>query len=159
MEIKKIVLLIGISIVSQFAVAQCRLTATLSTSGNCRGSIDVGVERAVAEGFVKHYNGKTFTNGNECNNARIELLSLSGSVGGCTIRISASCNGCEAGSGAVDVLGVDKGTSFYSVNGVNEINDWSNDDMERMLALNPNYSSIEPERIVTGDPDLNSFID
>lgn len=156
--IKQFVLLIGISIVSQTAVAQCRLTATLSTSGKCSGSIDAGLQKAVAEAMVKHYNGKTL-NSQECQQARDYLIGLSGSRGGCTVRINAVCGGCVGAAGATDVLAVGKGTSFYSVNGVNEVNDWNKDHMEQMLALNPKYDSKEPETVYTGDDSFDRIIE
>lgn len=145
---------------SQVAVAQCRLTATLSTSGKCSGSIDAGVFRAVAEALVKNYNGQTFNDKHACEQARIYLINeASGSSGGCTIRINASCNGCEGSIGSVDFLGISKGSSFYSTNPVNEINDWSNDNMERMLTLNPKYKPKEPNNISTGDPAFDDLIE
>ena len=157
---KRILFIIGIFIMSQLAVAQCRLTASLSTSGKCSGSIDAGVWKAVAEALVKNYNGKTFTDKGECERTRIYLLSeVSGTSGGCTVHVHSSCSGCSGAAGSVNVLGVGNGTSFYSLNGANEIKDWSNDDMERMLALNPEYKSNEPETVNTGDIAFDDLIE
>lgn len=155
---KRISIIIGISIVSQLAVAQCKLTATLSTSGNCSGNIDAGLQKAVAEAMVKHYNGKTLSPG-DCEQARKYLISLSGSSGGCTVRINAVCGGCAGTAGTVDVLGVDKGGSFYSTTGVDEINNWSKDDAWRRMALDSKYESKEPNTIATGDPAFDNLIE
>lgn len=54
--------------------------------------------------------------------------------------------------GTLNVLGVSQGTSFYSTNSANEIQNWSSDDMERMLALNKSFNSFEPTNVSTGDP-------
>ena len=155
---KRLWLFLCACIVSHIAVAQCRLTATLSTSGKCSGSIDAGLQKAIAEAMVKHYNGKTLSP-QDCKNAQDYLKSLSGSSGGCTVHINAVCGGCVGTAGAVDVKGVGKGTSFYSVNGANEINDWSNDYMEQMLALNQKYNPQEPKTVATGDVAFDNFIE
>ena len=136
---KRLIILIGVTIVSQMAMAQWRLSASVSLGGNCSGSIEAGVWKAAAKAIVEHYNGKNYASRQECEQARMSLISNnSGNMGGCSVRIIASCNGSGGVSnGAVDILGVGKGSSFYSINPVNEINDWSSDDMERMLSLNP----------------------
>lgn len=54
--------------------------------------------------------------------------------------------------GTLNALGVSQGTSFYSANSANEIQNWSSDDMERMLALDKNFNSYEPSNVSTGDP-------
>ena len=61
------------------------------------------------------------------------------------------CSGPGGSIGSVDVLGVSKGSSFYSTNPVNEINDWSNDDMDRLLALNSDYKNSSPVELSMGD--------
>lgn len=156
---KRLLLLICICIVSLTAVAQCRLTVTLSTSGNCSGSIDAGLQKSIAEGIVKHYNGKTFNSRGECNQVRNYLIrEASGSSGGCTVRVNPICSGCQ-GAGSVDILGLDKGTSFYSTNSANEIHDWSKDYVERMIALNPDNKPQEPKTVATSDEAFNNIIE
>ncbi len=152
---KRLWLFLCVCTVSQLAVAQCRLTATLTTSGKCSGSIDAALQKAVAEAMVKHYNGKTLSP-KDCSWARDYLISFSGSMGGCTVRINAVCGGCAGTAGTVDVLGVDKGTSFYSANSANEIQNWSSDDMERMLALDKSFNSSEPTNVSTGDVNFDN---
>lgn len=148
---KRLLLSLGISIVSQVAVAQW--TYILTTNGN--GAITV-------EKFGP-YSTKA-----ECERDR--LLDISGrnwsyymDLGngrGGTISVKATATPCTSPSGgaigSVDILGVSKGSSFYSTNGVNEIHDWTNDYTERMLALNPNYKSNESNAINTDDPYYNN---
>ena len=150
-------MIVGISIVSQFAVAQWRFTVTISKSGNCSG-LDGAISVRVAESMAKHYNEKTYSSLQDCETFRA-IANAPVSDDGCKIRLIATpCSGPGGAKGGVDVFGVGKGTSFYSVNGVNEINDWSNDDMERMLALNPEFKSKEPNNITTGDPAFDNLI-
>ena len=61
--------------------------------------------------------------------------------------------------GTLNVLGVSQGTSFYSSNSANEIQNWSNDDMERILALNPENKPKEPNTIATGDIAFDNLIE
>lgn len=65
------------------------------------------------------------------------------------------CSGPGGSTGSVDVLGISKGSSFYSTNPVNEINDWSNDDMDRMLALNPNFANASATELSMGSPEAD----
>ena len=156
---KRISLIFCICIVSQVVVAQCKLTVTVSFSGNCTGSLDARLQKAVAEQTAKHYNGMTFSIPEDCERAGLAARNnISGSYGGCTAHVTILCGGCSKVSkaGSVDVLGVSKGTSFYSINGANEIRDWSNDDMERMLALNPDYPYFAPANVSTGDTEFDN---
>lgn len=59
--------------------------------------------------------------------------------------------------GTLNVLGVSQGTSFYSTNSANEIQNWSSDDMERMLALDKSFNSFEPTNVSTGDNDFDEI--
>ncbi len=58
--------------------------------------------------------------------------------------------------GNPNVQGVGQGNSFYSTNGANDIRDWSNDDMERMLALNPNYKDYSLDAPSSGDANMDA---
>ena len=58
--------------------------------------------------------------------------------------------------GTLNVLGVSQGTSFYSTNSANEIQNWSRDDMERMLALDKSFNSFEPTNVSTGDVNFDN---
>lgn len=49
--------------------------------------------------------------------------------------------------GTLNALGVSQGSSFYSANSANEIQNWSSDDMERVLTLNANQT-LEQEQFV-----------
>ena len=149
-------MIVGISIVSQFAVAQWRFTVTISKSGNCSG-LDGAISVRVAESMAKHYNEKTYSSPQDCETFRA-IANAPVSDDGCKIRlITTPCSGPGGAKGGVDVFGVGKGTSFYSVNGVNEINDWSNDDMERMLALDKSFNSYEPSSVSTGDNEFDEI--
>ena len=153
---KRFFMIVGISIVSQFAVAQWRFTVTISKSGNCSG-LDGAISVRVAESMAKHYNEKTYSSPQDCETFRA-IANAPVSDDGCKIRlITTPCSGPGGAKGGVDVFGVGKGTSFYSVNGVNEINDWSNDDMERMLALDKSFNSYEPSSVSTGDNEFDEI--
>lgn len=151
---KKIVMSLGFIIVSQMAVAQWRFTVSLSTSG-CGNSMDEKIAWKAAEAQVNYWMGEgyvTFQSKSECEQSRMFVMSQSFNQGNCKIRYIASpCTGSGGASGSVDVLGISKGSSFYSTNSVNEIKDWSEDDMERQLALNPGNNSSTPEEISMGD--------
>lgn len=77
----------------------------------------------------------------------------------CKLNVSTTpCTGRPmAGSvGTLNALGVSQGTSFYSANIANEIQNWSNDDMERMLALNPNYKDYSLDAPSSGDANMDA---
>lgn len=102
----------------------------------------------------------------ECENARIRAESAntwSESILGGRIEAKTKAGPCSppGGSsiGSPDVYGISKGTSFYSTNAANEIQNWSEDNTERMLALNPDYESKEPEIVTTEDPSFNNIIE
>lgn len=146
---KRLAVLLCVFIVSQMAVAQWHYSVSVTTNG-C-GYLD----KSVAESQVKYWMGegyKTFSNKNECEQSRMFVMSQSYTDGSCRVNYIASpCTGPSGFSNSVEVLGINKGSSFYSTNPVNEINDWSNDDMERMLALNPKYNNNSPNTMETGD--------
>lgn len=151
---RRFFLIIGISIVSQVAVAQWRFTPSLNASG-CGNSLDDKIAWRAAEAQVNNWlnQGINFRSKVECEQSRQVVMGYSNNYGNCKIRFIASpCVGSGGTMGNVDVLGVSKGSSFNSTNPVNEINDWSNDDMERMLALNKDFQSFEPTNVATGDP-------
>lgn len=72
----------------------------------------------------------------------------------CSFSLSASpCTGRPFGgsAGEPNILGVGQGSSFSSTNSTYEIQDWSSDDMERMLALNPEFVNYSSSDLSTGD--------
>lgn len=150
--LKRYIVLFYISIVSQVAVAQWKFNVSLSVNG-CSGFDKVTENWANAQ--LKQWNATLiggFPTKGECENARSIVISSSVTDGKCKVQFTASpCVGSGGAVGNVDVLGVSKGGSFNSTNPVNEINDWSNDDMERMLALNPEYNINSPSIMETGD--------
>lgn len=154
---KRFLLLICISIVSQVAVAQWHYSVSATTNG-C-GYLD----KSVAEAQVKYWMGegyKTFSNKNECEQSRMFVMSQSYTDGSCRVKYIASpCTGSVGSSGNTSAFNSTNGSSFYSTNPINEINDWSNDDMERMLALNPEYKPKESNTISTGDIAFDNLIE
>lgn len=156
---RRLFLLLDIFIVSQIAWAQCKLTVTVSFSGNCGGSLDARLQKAVSEQMAQHWNGMTFNSSTDCERAGLAARNdISGSYGGCTAHVTVLCGGCLKSSkaGNANMSGVGQGTSYYSTNVANEIQNWSEDDMERMLALNPEYRNEAPDRITTEDKDFNN---
>lgn len=158
---KRFFIIIGISIVSQVAVAQCKPTITLSING-CTGDLGGRIEERTAESLFNHYMeqaGVGFSNKQECdafvNIVRSELNNLGS--GNCRIRVNVSpCTGCLGSlSNEANIIAIGQGRSFFSTNSANEIQNWSNDDMERMLALNMNFQSFNPTNVATGDPSFD----
>jgi len=158
---KRLFLLCGICIVSQIAVAQCKITITLSVSG-CSNTLDGRIAEKVAEAQANHYLEQArigFNSLQECNTFRSMVISQSYSYGNCKIRFNVSpCTGCPSGAmGNANILAIGQGSSFYSVNGANEIRDWSNDDMERMIALNREYVPYyDMSGVNTGDREFDN---
>ena len=153
---KRFLLVFCIYIVSQIAVAQCKFSMTLSING-CSNSLDGRIAERTAEALFNHYMEQAsmgFNSLQECNTARNIILSeLDIKDGNCRIRVNVSpCSGCSSMNfNSADILAIGQGSSFYSTNGVNEIRDWSNDDMERLLALNPEYKITSPVELSMGD--------
>ena len=129
------------------ARADYSFSMTLSVSG-C-GDLDGRVAEATFKAYMEHYLNKSMgiPDRATCEQLRNHIMDYAQfHQGGCTVRVICSpCTGSGGAIGSVDVLGVSKGNSFYSTNGANEIRDWSNDDMERMLALNPDFSYTTSE--------------
>ena len=153
---KRFFIVIGISIVSQVAVAQWTFTSSVSKSGNCSGldALGANVWAAIGSQVPGQLN---FATKDQCEASRVNY-SGTYSVGGCTTRvITYPCKGPAGALNGVDILGPSKGNSFNSTNPVNEIYDWSNDDMERMLALNPEYKSSAPIDLSMGDAETDQL--
>ena len=143
---------------SQLVVAQWKFTISVSKSGNCSG-LDEIISIRAAEAIVKQFNGKTFSSEQDCENTRAVVSSVV-SDGSCKVRlISSKCTGPGGATGGINVRGVSQGTSFYSTNSANEIQNWSEDYMERMLALNPEYKPKEVKTIATGDLAFDNLIE
>ena len=161
---KRFLLVFCIYIVSQLAVAQCKFSMTLSING-CSNSLDGRIAERTAEALFNHYMEQAsmgFNSLQECNTARNIILSeLDIKDGNCRIRVNVSpCSGCSSMNfNSADILAIGQGSSFYSTNGVNEIRDWSNDDMERMLALNPKFKYEEPSYVQTNDAQFNNALE
>lgn len=60
--------------------------------------------------------------------------------------------------GSLNVLGVSQGASFYSANSANEIQNWSSDDMERMLTLNANRPFEQEQFVPIADSKYKSAL-
>lgn len=155
---KRLCLLLAISIVSQIAVAQWKYTSTVTKSGNCNGNIDaLGAQiwGAIGKSMAEQ---TSFPTREQCEAAR---ASNSGTwtEGGCTTRVvTTPCTGPASSTNAIgsaNILGPSQGNSFYSTNGANDIRDWANDNMERMLALDKKNQPYEPSRVTTGDIDYD----
>lgn len=159
---KRFLLVFCIYIVSQIAVAQCKFSMTLSING-CSNSLDGKIAERTAEALFNHYMEQAsmgFNSLQECNTARNIILSeLDIKDGNCRIRVNVSpCSGCSSMNfNSADILAIGQGSSFNSTNPVNEINDWSNDDMERMLALDKSFNSFEPSSVSTGDNEFDKL--
>lgn len=143
---KRLFIVIPLCIVSQIVMAQWTYILTINGNG------------ALTVNKYGPYSTKE-----ECERNRLYDITAntwSNSIGGSgwrgTINVKATATPCTGpGGGAIgniDILGVGKGSSFYSTNFANEIQNWSNDDMERMLALDKNFNIYEPSNVSTGDP-------
>lgn len=154
---KRYLILIALSIVPYVSMAQWHYTVSLTTSG-C-GYLD----KIVAESQVNYWMGegyRTFSNKNECEKSRSFVMSQSYTDGNCRVRYIASpCTGPAGTTGNANVLNSNNGSSFYSTNPANEINDWSNDYVERMLTLNPVFNSKVPKIVATGDLAFDNLIE
>lgn len=147
---------------SQVAVAQCKPTITLSISG-CANTLADKLAVKAAEAEANYYieqMGIGFNSLQECNAFRNAIISISFGSGSCRVRYNVSqCMDCQnRAMGEANILAIGQGNTFYSTNGANEIRDWSNDYIERMLALNPDYPYFDPANVPTDDPEFNSAI-
>ncbi len=154
---KRLAVLLCVFIVSQMAVAQWHYSVSVTTNG-C-GYLD----KSVAESQVKYWMGegyKTFSSKYECERSRMFVMSQSYTDGSCRVSYIASpCTGPVGSSGNASIFNSNNGSSFYSTNPANEIRDWSNDDMERMLALNPKFNFQELKTVATGDIAFDNLIE
>ena len=150
---KRLFIVIPLCIVSQIVMAQWTYILTINGNG------------ALTVNKYGPYSTKE-----ECERNRLYDITAntwSNSIGGSgwrgTINVKATATPCTGpGGGAIgniDILGVGKGSSFYSTNFANEIQNWSSDDMERMLALNPEHSPKEPKTVATGDISFDNIIE
>lgn len=140
-----------------YANAQVSHTASFSYSGDCSSSLGAKVWIRAAESLCNHHNSRTYSSCEECNEARTFLLSESGTQDGCTIRFSATpctpCGGVNAFGNSIiseepSVIGLSQGTSFFSSNPANEIQDWAEDNEDLMRILGgeePHRSEIVME--------------
>lgn len=135
---------------------QWRFTSTLSVSGNC-SDLEGSVAKAAGRALVDHHNGKTYTTREECE--RFRAMGSVVSDGACKVRIiTTPCKG-PGGSSGTNLLGPDKGSSFYSTNAANEIRDWAEDDVEKHLALDKNYSQLNnPWTVMTNDKEFDNVL-
>lgn len=151
---KQFLIVIVLSVVSQIAAAQWTFTSSVTKSGKCSGlgALEANVWAAIGQQLPGQV---SYPTRERCESARAGL-SGSYSQGGCTVHVTTTpCKGPAGASGGVNILGPSQGSSYYSTNPVNEINDWSKDDMERLLALNPEYNTIDPKAMKTGDIDYD----
>ena len=150
------------------ANAQYTFTINVSWSGNCSG-YTAQMNSLMGKYKSQAING--FPTRELCEQTRamchqelghIELVYIDTQTGkvvkreatNCKLNVTTTpCTGRPmAGTvGTLNALGVSQGTSFYSANSANEIQNWSSDDMERMLALDKNFNSFEPTNVSTGD--------
>lgn len=135
---------------------QWRFTSTLSVSGNC-SDLEGSVAKAAGRALVDHHNGKTYSTREECE--RFRAMGSVVSDGACKVRIiTTPCKG-PGGSSGTNLLGPDKGSSFYSTNAANEIRDWAEDDVEKHLALDKNYSRLNnPRTVMTNDKEFDNVL-
>lgn len=150
------------------ANAQYTFTLNVSWSGNCSG-YTAQMNQAIRGFQTQTING--FPTRELCEQTRamchqelghIEIIYYDVKTGkeikreatNCKLNVTTTpCTGRPmAGTvGTLNALGVSQGTSFYSANSANEIQNWSNDDMERMLALDKNFNSFETLNVSTRD--------
>lgn len=142
---KSILFVLSTLVFYEFANAQIRFSASFSSSGDCNGSLGGKVMLTVAQGECDYYNNeRTFTSCEECNQFRDGFLSRGGTNTqyGCTIHYYATpcmpCGGNGSGGesfGETNVLGLLEGTSVFSSNPANEVQDWAEDNEELLKIL------------------------
>lgn len=146
------------------ANAQYTFSLNASWSGNCGGytaqlnqTIDKYKSQAIS-GFPTRElceQGRIM-----CNQVLTHIAVVSGlKTTNCKINYTTTpCTGRPmAGTvGTLNALGVSQGTSFYSANSANEIQNWSSDNIERMLALDKRVNSFEPTSLSTGDENYDN---
>lgn len=152
---RRVVIISILSIVPQLLLAQWSFTVTVSKSGNCSSSLGGRISAGVLEAYAQHLSRKIYSTQQECENFRASANFVSSGYG-CTVRVVATpCRGHGGASGSVDILGPSQGSSFYSNNGFNEIQNWNDDHMERMIALNPEFQNTSPTELSMGDEDTS----
>lgn len=137
------------------ANAQYTFSLDVSWSGNCDGYT---AQMNQAMGKYKSQSISGFPTRELCEQSRIMCeqilthIAVAAGLKTANCKISYTTTPCTgrpmAGTvGTLNALGVSQGTSFYSANSANEIQNWSSDDMERMLALDANRV-LEQEQFV-----------
>lgn len=134
----------------------------MSFNDNCAnnwlGISEAMLEAQVLQDWAIELAAQSYGTKEECETNR-SLATRNFSREGCYFRTTTSpCMGgviSGGASGAADPLAPSQGHSFYTTNPANEIRDWSNDDIERHLALDQKYQSPRPEAIVTTDAKYN----
>ena len=166
MKQRLFVLIFCTIIAPQIAVAQYSFTVTYSTSGNCNYNFGDGyglnmdyLWRSVGQQIgMQGGNTASFSSKDQCESARLQLLSYSSvvSIYNCTLHITPTpCTGF-GGNGGINLTGPDQGYSFYSTNAIDEILNWNIDDEQRQKALNYDYEAYaEAQYINTGDENFN----
>ena len=147
---KKILLVLVVFMASQIAVAQWRYTLTLT----------LGSDTKI---FSWSHSTKA-----ECERARqFDLAAnnwsnyiLGNGRGYISSKATATpCTGPGGTSfGDVDIMGISKGTSFYSVNGVNEVQNWSEDEARRRMGLDANQVVEEEQFVPITDSNYKSAL-
>lgn len=157
------------------ANAQYTFTISASWSGNCSG-YTAQMNQMMGKYKSQAING--FPTREICEQTRamchqelghIELIWYDVKTGkeikreatNCKLNVTTTpCTGRPmAGTvGTLNVLGVSQGTSFYSANSANEIQNWSSDDMERMLALDANRVVEQEQFVPIADSEYKSAL-
>ena len=155
------------------ASAQFTFSISLDLSGCWDKSIEAALYRSAAESYFNDYMkqaGIGFQSLPECNTARNIVNNMSNelSSGSCRIRfIVGPCQGnaienvlqigAPGSVGTPNVQGVSVGTSFYSTNPVNEVNDWEQDTELRDLVLNQKHQHLAaaPAHQPSGDSEFD----
>lgn len=101
----------------------------------------------------------------ECEKLRAEVngINYNYNVKGfnCGFRLKAGpCTGRPVDEhvislGQVNIQGPEQGSSFFSTNGADEIQNWSEDELKRRLALDKSSYSSEPTNVSTGDSEFD----
>lgn len=146
------------------ANAQYTFSLDVSWSGNCDGYT---AQMNQAMGKYKSQSISGFPTRELCEQSRIMCeqilthIAVAAGLKTANCKISYTTTPCTgrpmAGTvGTLNALGVSQGTSFYSANSANEIQNWSSDDMERMLALDKRSFFPEPTSLSTGDKNYDN---
>lgn len=150
-----------------FAHAQYTFTANIRYFGSCKGDKDPEW-RAWMQEIEAMSVQMSWPTKQACEQQRRQIDGRSdsythtwkGHVYTCGAKVvTTPCTGrSPMGSGTANPYGVERGSSFYSVNPANENQDWSNDEIERRLALN----GLQEENVdapLTSDADFNDALE